>query len=317
MSNLIIKLVFCFCVVNNVFAADPRPDKRAYNPEKTFQLQQLLERTRDEQQWRRNSKLMARLVKTGANPNIKRRTYEYLTLIGAASCYDDQEFTQLLIDYDADVNAIDGNHETAIFRANSVAQAALLKKNGADFTHKELFGRNVLHQAAMRNKNPALMAYYSNFIDLDEEDIHGSFPLWRIVSFYKYHDKTVAEINVKILLLANTDIYKKNKYGKVLTLAAVERQMHDAVEPIADFIARLPLLQEPRKQLLQDLLTNAGYLAGIAGLSQIVVDYSGPPGVSMEEVERLTRETMLLREQKDKNVENKSVKKNSCGCVIS
>lgn len=309
--------MFCFCVVNNVFAADPRPDKRAYNPEKTFQLQQLLERTRDEQQWRRNSKLMARLVKTGANPNIKRRTYEYLTLIGAASCYDDQEFTQLLIDHNADVNAIDENHETAIFEANSVAQAELLKKNGADFTHKQqLFGGSVLHQAVMQ-KNPELVAYYCNFIDPHEEDLTGFFPLWRLFSFYKHRDKTVAEINVKILLLANTDIYKKNKFGRVLNLAAAKKEMDDAAEPLADFIARLPLLQELRKQALQDLLTNTGYLAGIAGLSQIVVDYSGPPGVSMEEVERLTRETMLLREQKDKNVENKSVKKNSCGCVIS
>jgi len=321
MKNALIKIVLCLCIASFVFAADPRLDKRKYSSEKTAQLRELAYyKSVDKKEWNNKRNKMARLIKKRADPNI--RKFGDNPLLDDAIRYNDRCFTQLLIDFGVDVKA----GERALFAANSVPQVKLLKKNGADIMCQNMFGHNLLHEAAYRNKNPALIAYYCNFIDPNEEDSRGRVPLCRLLlDYYLWRDKNVAEraeINVKILLLAGTDtdkIYRNRKYSRYddddgeILLDFIQSRMKDSVEPIADFIARLPLLQGPRKQALQDLLTNTGYLAGIAGLSKIVVDYAGPPGgVSMQEVESLTRETMLLRGQK-----NKSVKKNGCGCVIS
>ncbi len=98
-----------------------------------------------------------RLLEDGADPNVVHNTNTALTYVARDGL---TEVVQLLIDYDADVNWIDGEGVTPLILASfkdNVEIVQLLLEHGADITIKDQWNRTALDYALRRGEADAIV----------------------------------------------------------------------------------------------------------------------------------------------------------------
>jgi len=267
MKNLLIKLVFCFCVVNFTFAADPRPDGREYNIaylEKNLKLERIYNRSRD-WTWPEDSVEIGKLVEEGADPDTQGGT-GMRPLIVSAYLRNDLLLAKVLLQAHANPNVINPkDHKPPLFLAQTVEGFDLLMAHGADYRHELRYSdENILYNAVQEDRDPALIVRYCN-LGLNPTGIKWKYnshiPLHRLFSRVKHSDPEIVEKTMKILLLAGADlncIEEKhrlfvNLYPSPLKVFSEENP--ELAARIIAFNARVPAIKAARVKRVSDLLT--------------------------------------------------------------
>jgi len=233
-KNLLIKLVFCFCVANFAFAAEEQGlVKREYSWRKSKQLETLRNRLYDEDvrkqvddndswiverkflgfRWEEDVRLKARrLIEQRADPDTM-SSYNFETPLCLALKKNDLVFARFLLQHSADPN-LKTPYGVPLYAASTIEQMELLMEYGA-----RMHGIELLGAMATRKRSPALFEYCCklgcnpNEIDDDYRN-HGYSPLHLLFIGRDENDvEAEVEASAKILISFGGNLASKNRNG--------------------------------------------------------------------------------------------------------
>jgi len=125
-----------------------------------------------------NTRDLAFRLRLGADPNAKDDPWRHESLLHVAVSNNDVESAALLIEYGADVNAVDNYGQSALLMARQGNIVEVLLENGADVHAKDADGHSALHEVAADSDDPrAVQLLLQHGADVNVRTESGATPL--------------------------------------------------------------------------------------------------------------------------------------------
>ena len=174
-----------------------------------------------------NLEKIQKLVKFGADVNVKDRLWGDTTALMYASKYNKLAIVKFLVENGAEVNAVDNDKRTALMYASSNGEdnkiVHYLLSKGADINAKDINGENALMRATSKYQWDIAKFLIEQGININNKNKNGNTALmW----FAENGDLD----KVQYLISKGADINAKNNDGKTAFMIALDKGKLEVAE---------------------------------------------------------------------------------------